>query len=177
MNDKNTKYMINLGLDIAEEYMMKKFSALSREGWHLESMTAMGFKFVKSQPQNKIFALDYQTNIKDLDEYRAIFEGAGWELVCSCGEFYIFSADEGTCEIYTDKSELNNKINSRFKGVLITWSAAILLCAAIVFVFGMSEIGGFLLFLCEAVMLLSLAVFGACTPWMIGLLNKKRKMR
>lgn len=177
MKYKNTKYVINLGLDIAEEYMMKKFSVLSRKGWHLESMTAMGFKFVKSQPQNKIFALDYQPNVKDLDEYKEIFEGAGWKLACSCGEFYIFSADEGTCEIYTDKTELNNKINSRFKVVLITWSAALILCVVIAALLGMSEIGGFLLFICEAVILLSAAVFGACTPWLIGLLNKKRNMR
>ena len=173
MSDKNTKHILNWGLDIAEDYMLKKFGRLARQGWQLESMTAMGFEFVKSQPQNKIFALDYQPNVKDVSEYKEIFEEAGWELVCSCGEFYIFRADEGTCEIYTDKTELKNKINSRFRTVLTIWVVSLLLFIALCLIMFVNERLEWLF----AVNLLLVGIWGACTPWLFGLINKKRKLR
>lgn len=174
---QKTKYIMNWGLDIAEEYMLKKFSKLYRQGWRIESMTAFGFKFVKSQPQNKIFAFDCQSNIKDKKEYEDIFKSAGWDFVCSCGEWCIFSADEGTCEIYTDKTELNNNINLRFKAVMLTWILALIVYAAMWLILGLTEVSGILRSVCITVMLPSAMLLGGCTPWIIGLINKKRKMR
>lgn len=174
MSKKETKFVINWGLDIAEEHILKKFSKLARQGWKLDSMTVMGFKFVKSEPQNKIFAIDYQPNVKDEAEYKAIFEGGGWELTCSCGEFYIFSADEGTCEIYTDKTELKNKTNSRFRGVLITWLvslAIIIILSALMYMTHSFDLRIF------GIGMIFAGIWGACTPWLIGLSNKKRKLR
>lgn len=174
MSKKETRFVINWGLDIAEEYMLKKFSRLARQGWKLDSMTVMGFRFVKSEPQNKIFAVDYQPNVKDEAEYKAIFESGGWELACSCGEFYIFSADEGTCEIYTDKTELKNKINSRFRGVLIAWIVSLAMTIIISTFMYMNNRFEFWLF---GIGLIFAGIWGMCTPWLIGLLNKKRKLR
>lgn len=173
MSNKETKFVINWGLDIADEYMLKKFSRLARKGWKLDSMTVMGFKFVKAQPQNKIFALDYQPDVRDETEYREIFQSGGWELACSCGGFYIFSADEGTCEIYTDKTELKKQINSRFRAVLITWIVSLITAVTIEALMFFNESFDWLL----GVALIFCGIWGACTPWLIGLINKKRKLR
>ncbi len=175
MSKKETKVVINWGLDIAEEYMLKKFSKLARQGWKLDSMNIFGFEFVKSEPQNKIFAVDYQPNVKDVSEYKAIFEGSGWELACSCGGmFYIFSAEEGTCEIYTDKTELKNKINSRFCGVLIAWIVSLAMTIIIsTFMYMNNRFDGWIF----GIGLIFAGIWGMCTPWLIGLINKKRKLR
>lgn len=173
MSKKETKFVINSGLDIAEGHMLKKFSKLARQGWKLDSMTPMGFRFVKSEPQNKIFAVDYQPNVKDEAEYKAIFESGGWELACSCGEFYIFRADEGTCEIYTDKTELKNKTNSRFRGVLITWLVSFAMIVILTVLMYINESLEWLF----GVTLIFAGIWGFCTPWLAGLINKKRKLR
>jgi hypothetical protein len=96
-------------------------SSMSREGWHLAAMRyGFSYHFLKGEPQNYVYQLDYQYNLADESEYVSIFEAGGWEYL---GQFFYWryfrkEALPGEYpEIYTDpcsKIERNRRIRNVF---------------------------------------------------------------
>lgn len=164
---KTIKYMANDGWDISEEKMLKKLSNYASEGWILESMSFFRFKLIKKDPQDIIYQMDYQSKIEDKEEYRKIFEEAGWKFVCELEGFNIFYAPKGTVSIYTDKSNLIEATNRRKKYVFATWIVSLIL-ALIGLKMKKSIISLIItVFFCS--------IFGYCSVWLFGLLRKNTK--
>lgn len=102
MKKKTTKIMLNDGWAFSEQKMLTKLEEYAKEGWILEKATILKFYLKKGEPQNLQYAMDFQPKVEDLEEYKKIFESAGWQYVCDCYGFYIFKADHGTKRIHTD---------------------------------------------------------------------------
>ena len=98
-----SKYVMIEGIAFNEEGDMKKLSKYASQGWILESIVGGFFyKLKKDKPQNIVYSLDYQTEVNE--EYFNIFKEAGWKHVISVAkQMHIFSAEEGTKPIYSDK--------------------------------------------------------------------------
>lgn len=101
-------------------------SAMSREGWHLVAMRyGFSYHFLKGEPKNYVYQLDYQYNLADENEYLGIFEAAGWEYL---GEFINWRYFRQVAlpgehlEIYSDphsKVERNRRIRNVFMTIFI----------------------------------------------------------
>jgi len=91
------------GLAFSEVSDMNKLKKYAKEGWILESIVAGFFyRLKKDVHQNIDYSLDYQSEATK--EYFDLFKEAGWTPVVSVGnEMHIFSAQEGTKPIYSDK--------------------------------------------------------------------------
>lgn len=99
---KNKYFMIG-GFAFSEESDMEKLKNYAKKGWILESIVGGFFyKLKKDKPKDIEYSLDYQNEASD--EYFNIFLEAGWKHVLSMGnEIHIFSAEEGTKPIYSDR--------------------------------------------------------------------------
>lgn len=166
------KYMVNQGWDIAEEKMLKRLSQFAKEGWLLESMTAMKFQLIKVTPEDLIYAMDYQKNVEDLDEYFAIFTEAGWSFVCELSGFRIFSAPKGTKEIYTDDTNLKEMILSRKKKVFLVWCVSVLGIAFNFFIED-SLSNKIIEAMALLISIICAGTFGFTSVWLFGLIMKK----
>ncbi len=166
---KNVKYMTNYGWDICEKKMLKKLSEFANEGWILDSMSPLRFKLIKGEPQSLVYEMDYQKDVEDKEEYRRIFQEAGWNLVCELDGFSIFSAPKGTVSLYTDKTNLYEGIKKRRQKVMLAWIISILMiCFGLcVNITNVSLIVG----------LLGAMLFGSTTVWLGGLLINKRNVK
>ena len=130
MGMKSTKYIMSGGFAVAEEKDMDKLGNYAKKGWLLESVTPFGYKMRRSEPQNLVYSLDYQTNVDE--DYDLIFEDAGWTRVCSVGGTHFFRAAAGTTPIFTDKATIIDKYQREKK---VTGTIALpSLIALIVFV-------------------------------------------
>lgn len=99
------------------EYLTKMHSV----GWKLEKVCAFSQHFVKCEPENVIYKLDYVANSTDYPEYIKMFADYGWE---HCGrvagfDYFRRNADglsEKEMDIFSDpQSKLN-----MMKSVIIT---------------------------------------------------------
>ena len=97
------KYVMIGGFAFSEESDMNKLKKYAKEGWILESIVAGFFyRLKKDKLQNIDYSLDYQSEATE--EYFNLFKEAGWTLIVSvCNEMHIFSAQEGTKPIYSDR--------------------------------------------------------------------------
>lgn len=102
MKEKTTKIMFNDGWAFSEQKMLTQLEEYAKEGWILERATILKFYLKKGKPQNLQYAMDFQPKVDDFEEYKKIFESAGWQYVCHCYGFYIFKAYPGTQKIHTD---------------------------------------------------------------------------
>ncbi|MHC0037615.1 DUF2812 domain-containing protein [Pseudoneobacillus sp. C159] len=90
---------------------------MARKGWALKTYKYL-YHFEKMEPTNYIYKLDYKANRdEDLDEYKMIFEEAGWEYVTRYGDWHYFrtvAEGETAPEIYTE----NEYQIEKYKGLL-----------------------------------------------------------
>jgi hypothetical protein len=78
---------------------------MAQQGWHLASVAPLVYTFVRGDPRDDVYRLDYLASKADYGEYKQLFQDAGWELVGGMMGWQYFrkpvSAD-GPNEIYTD---------------------------------------------------------------------------
>jgi len=81
-------------------------SRMARNGWHLAAPRAVFYRFVKGEPADVVYRLDYRSAAKgERDEYLGLFKDAGWEHVGECGTWHYFRIASGAGpapEIHTD---------------------------------------------------------------------------
>ncbi len=89
---------------------------MSNDGWHLDRVGFLYYRFKKGEPKDMIYKFDFKpVRRKELDDYITIFEDAGWEYVSRSGNWYYFrtEAKEGLIpEIYTDNASKLKKYKS-----------------------------------------------------------------
>jgi hypothetical protein len=95
---------------------------MSMSGWHLKSVhLPCVYTFDKGEPCRKIYRLDYMLMKKDqLEEYKQIFQDAGWEYVGEMSNWRYWVkqvADGETPEIFTD-NESKIKKYQRLLGMM-----------------------------------------------------------
>lgn len=128
---KDIKKMLNEGFAISEHKMLRRLENFAKEGWILESMTALNFILRKGPVQDIQYSMDYQIEVTDFQEYTKVFESSGWQYVCHYGGFYIFKADKTAMPIHTDSKLLDDIRNNQKKK-----SVALLLFSVLGLVFG-----------------------------------------
>ena len=94
--------LFTLWQDHKEEAWLRQ---MARQGWHLTSVAPLVYTFARGEPRDDVYRLDYLVSKADYDEYKQIFEDAGWELVGEMLGWQYFrkpAAADGPNEIYTD---------------------------------------------------------------------------
>ena len=84
------------------------------KGWHFKCYKNLRYHFEQTPPANYVYRIDYKETLEDLDEYLAIFEDAGWEVVYSYpifqGSWIYFrklsTDDSRDLEIFTDRDSM-----------------------------------------------------------------------
>lgn len=100
--------------DEKEERWLRK---MALEGWHLVGIKGLTkYQFIKGEPQDYYYKLDFKNKQMDHDDYVGIFEAAGWEYVGNMMLWHYFrklGMDGQMPEIYTDnqsKVDRNKRI-------------------------------------------------------------------
>jgi hypothetical protein len=78
---------------------------MAQQGWHLTSVAPLVYTFVRGDPRDVVYRLDYLASKADYEEYKQIFQDAGWELVGEMMSWQYFrkpAGADGPKEIYTD---------------------------------------------------------------------------
>ncbi|MFC2029667.1 DUF2812 domain-containing protein [Chloroflexota bacterium] len=78
---------------------------MAQQGWHLSSVAPLVYTFVCGDPRDDVYRLDYLTSKADYEEYKQLFQDAGWELVGEMLSWQYFrkqASAGGSNEIYTD---------------------------------------------------------------------------
>jgi hypothetical protein len=78
---------------------------MAQQGWHLTSVVPLVYTFVRGDPRDDVYRLDYLASKADYDEYKQLFQDAGWELVGEMMSWQYFrkaASADGPNEIYTD---------------------------------------------------------------------------
>lgn len=91
-----------------DEKEEKWLEAMSKKGWHLESIGFAGtYHFRKGQPKEYSYCLDFRTGVsKGLEEFKQICRDAGWEELGRRGSWYYFrkeSTGGKKPEFFSDK--------------------------------------------------------------------------
>ena len=80
---------------------------MANKGWHFTSYTFCVYTFVKGEPSDVVYQLDFNNDIKnDHDSYVELFRADGWELVDTFGSWHYFRkpcSAGGNMHIYTDR--------------------------------------------------------------------------
>ncbi len=66
-------------------------SEMAREGWHFVNLhkgIPTKYEFIKGEPVDYIYQLDYVTTEEDTEDYHQLFSDAGWDEVFSWIGFY-----------------------------------------------------------------------------------------
>lgn len=98
---------------------------MARQGWHLTSLGVPGFyTFRRGHPQDIFYRLDFITSRQrqDFEEYRQLFEDAGWEHIGTMSGWQYFRKPAeagGASEIYTDAESKIQKYYRLFSYLLI----------------------------------------------------------
>jgi hypothetical protein len=91
---------------------------MAQQGWHLQSPGVFGiYTFVRGEPHNVVYRLDYKTADKDMAEYLQLFTDAGWDYLGTMGGWRYFRktcAEGETAEIYTDNASKIHKYQRVF---------------------------------------------------------------
>ena len=79
---------------------------MSQNGWHFETVIFPGnFTFKEGKPKDYVYRLDYNPDKDDVENYRQIFEDAGWDYMGEMNAWQYFrkEAVKGeSMEIFTD---------------------------------------------------------------------------
>jgi hypothetical protein len=99
--------------------------SMSRQGWHLEEVGFLSYTFVRGEPQEWVYRLDFRTS-KETPEYIAFVQEAGWEYIGKMSSWLYFrvpaSADTPK-ELYTEAEGKISKYQ-RIIGILVITSPA-----------------------------------------------------
>ena len=104
-----------------EEKEERWLREMANKGWLLQSYFIGFYTFVKSEPGDYIYKLDYRVDI-DEKEYLNIFEDAGWTHVAQFLGWHYFRVKADQCdypEIYSDNVSKIHKYKSLLKLLVI----------------------------------------------------------
>jgi hypothetical protein len=122
MNKRKTKYLYSLGVAYYPEKEMMRLQKQASQGWQFVHMNHLGFlKFVRCQPQEKKYAVDFfQGDKSDVDDYLAMYEAGGWEYVSSYQKrYYYFQAAVDTPPIFSDQQSYQERIDREMRYLII----------------------------------------------------------
>lgn len=88
--------------DQKEEVWLRQ---MAQQGWHLTSVAPLVYTFVRGDPRDDVYCLDHLVSKVDYEEYKQLFQDAGWELVGEMMGWQYFrkpASADGPNEIYTD---------------------------------------------------------------------------
>lgn len=107
MKEKMTKNVFRIFFDMTGQKEERWLSRMARQGWFLKKVPLVFYRFVKGEPGEWVYRIDYRGGAKvDRSEYLGLFKDAGWEFVTmAAGRFY-FRTQSGAGpapEIFTDK--------------------------------------------------------------------------
>ena len=94
--------LFTLWQDQKEEAWLRQ---MAQQGWHLSSVAPLVYTFVRGDPRDEVYRLDYVVSKADYEEYKQLFQDAGWELVGEMMGWQYFrkpASADGPKEIYTD---------------------------------------------------------------------------
>ena len=94
--------LFTLWQDEKEEAWLRQ---MAQQGWHLTSVAPLVYTFVRGDPRDDVYRLDYLVSKDDYEEYKQLFHDAGWELVGEMMGWQYFrkpASADGPNEIYTD---------------------------------------------------------------------------
>src|SRR5207244_12886205 len=99
-------------------------AAQARRGLHLARPGLFRFAFVKGEPREEKYRLDFQTlRGAERDEYLGLFRDAGWEFLGQVANRYYFRArpDAMSPDIFTDVESKRDRIRRqmRFCGAIV----------------------------------------------------------
>ncbi len=123
------RYMANKGFEAAERQMLNQISNYAREGWLLKSMTPARFEFERSAPRDLQYVMEYLPELTNRKSYVESIKRRGWDYVCECEGYRIFSAPLGTRELSVDRSYLYRIIAKKNKKMLFMLFISILIFA------------------------------------------------
>jgi len=107
MKEKTTKSVFRVFLDPSGEREERWLSEMARQGWFLKKIPLVFYRFVKGEPGEWVYRIDYRGGAKvDRKEYLGLFKDAGWEFAASSAGRYYFRIKRGhgpAPEIFTDK--------------------------------------------------------------------------
>ncbi|MCT2535551.1 DUF2812 domain-containing protein [Aquibacillus koreensis] len=87
-------------------------SQMAEQGWIFKHYRLFYYVFEKQYPNQLLYKLDYQVNIKDFPGYVNLYKDAGWEYVTSyLGWHYFKGHKDGvyTEELYSDQNSYIQK--------------------------------------------------------------------
>jgi len=100
------KFKVFTNMDAEEKFLNDK----ARQGHVFKKYSAFGrYHFIDEAPQNLNYRVDYRffKNQKDLDNYLALFEDAGWQHVWgttnSGGQYFLPERVDANAEIFSDR--------------------------------------------------------------------------
>jgi Protein of unknown function (DUF2812). len=120
------KYRAGLGIGFSEKKDIMMMEDMANKGYRPIGLNIFGFyKFEKTQPEMVNYTVDF-SNIAicsdEFEDYKEIFNSAGWEHVLCIGKGHWFKAAKGTVPIYTDKcnevEKYKNIFRQFYKGLL-----------------------------------------------------------
>jgi len=127
-------YEVGNGLAFFENKDMKMCEEMAASGYLLVTVTPFGFyKFERALPQELSYSVDIseiKPDAEEFSEYLEIFEGGGWEYICSSGSIHWFRGPKGAAPIYTDSASLALKYEKMRKLSLWCVISGILVAAA-----------------------------------------------
>lgn len=129
---KQWKYFSIFAYENEQAYL----DQMHRSGWEFVKVTGLGrYHFVKCQPQNVAYRLDYnKEGLKNKEEYVKLYSDCGWEYIQDFAGYSYFrkavSENEETEEIFCDqdsKMEMMERVlKGRMTPLLVIFSATLL---------------------------------------------------
>lgn len=118
------KYRLSNGLMVFPDKDIKMLEAMSRKGYHVDSINAFGlYHFSEGEPKDYIYAINYEQNLREdfLDYYQA----SGWTPIIVQDGIQIFRGVPGSIPIFTDKDSKLEMLcryrNGYLKATIVTF--------------------------------------------------------
>ena len=111
--NQKTKTVFRIFLPWQDEKEINWLETMASEGWLFIQYSFLRYTFLKTEPKEYVFRLDYKTtNEKDIEEYKEIFAHSGWEHVSSFAgwQYLRIPKADFTTDIYTDKTSKIEKL-------------------------------------------------------------------
>jgi len=82
VNGKDIKVVRKLFFVWEDDKEIQWLNEMSRSGWHLQSISGLiKYIFIKGEPKNIIYQLDYKSSLAIDDEYLQLFKDSGWDYL------------------------------------------------------------------------------------------------
>ncbi len=76
---KTTLRKVKLFLPWQDEKEEAWLRQMAQQGWHLSLVAPLVYTFVRGDPRDDVYRLDYLTSKADYEEYKQLFQDAGWD--------------------------------------------------------------------------------------------------